>query len=511
MNQLLSMNPLFLRQVAGISLRFLSPETLSSLIPTAVVYFFAAWFDMYLPAAARPFWWLVVQSLLVGRFTLGAANGSFNSDLFEKFDWKQIPGYMVRYLAISLVWALPLMGLIYLSLPVGNLKVTDALSWIIEKVALSGTTPFIPDFAFWIVLLSITACTALPLLTAILAAQAKSPIHAFFPSLWKHPFKAGTSPLVLQVVFLGCIAGVFFLYLPVLGLASVLAYKASPTLGKIIGGVAIAFPFMSWPIIAGRLAGTWVHFHPIDPDIDLSVEDPDQIHAPPVIKATTAIPVVANVIASEPGAASAAPAPHPADPAPVPTSPTSAIAALSSDVDLAAEAIGKLRTLADTDPAGALKKLQAAKKKLADEPRILGLEVELILANGNKSKALSLAVPAVQALLKSPHHADIPPVFTALGKERHDLPWDSAQLDALVKVFTDVKDFKEAGWCAHTAELQTGNVGRAGKRLIQIADLATAAKDYESAKGLFKYYRKHHPDGPFASYVEKALEFIAKQ
>jgi hypothetical protein len=293
---------------------------------------------------------------------------------------------------------------------------------------------------------------------------------------------------------------VFFMYLPILGSVAVIAYHWNSTLGALFAGLTLALPMMSWPIIAGRLAGAWVYFHPLLSTPDLSLPEDKPIVAPVSLSQNSVQrpsdpPTVALFTIEDSK-------PHPV----VPTVPLQ-----EQPIENLDEPIAEITVLAESQIIEAAKKLVSLKKRYPEEPRILGLEVQLLIRLGHKSKAMSLAMPAIHALMKSPYSREIAPLFALLGKERHTLPWDATMLDLFVKVFLDVKDFREAGWCGHTAELQMGNVVRAGKRLVQIADAATAARDFESSVALLKYYIKHHPNGPFVEYAQKAVEFNQKQ
>jgi len=516
-----SLDPRFLRQIADTSIRFVHFETLSSLIPVVIVTLVAAFIDqvflIVFPGPIRAAWWLFVQSLLVGRFTLGAAEGRFNADVFDHFNYARLIPYMAKYLTLSAIWAVPIFGLLFILSPIDQIRISGLLEWLIAHVYLTGSEPFRPNFAFWLILLGITAGTLLPLLTAVLAALARTPIHAVFPSLWKHPFRTGAPALVVLVSFLGAITAVFILFLPFIGGASVIAYQLSPTLGSILGGFAILLPVMSWPIIAGRLAGTFVYFHPLTADADLQLTDPDEVHMPPVIqKGTQSISLSSSPAESLFDAPDMELAPFGEPAASAPEQPTEAQIAAQQRAERAAAAelddrIAAARILLESESIPAARAIVAIKKEHPDDPRVLGLEVLALAKIGHRPKALALAIPAVQALVQSPYSSEIPTLYHMLGKDRHTLPWDSTLLNLLVKVFLDAKDFKESGWCSHTCELQMGHVERAGKRLVQVADAATAARDFEAAVALYKYYLKNHPDGPFADYAKKAVEFNQKQ
>ena len=486
----------FLRLVHDISLRFIKPETLSNIFPLAIVCFLAGVVDQTLlirfPSPIRAFWWICVQSVLVGRYAISAKNGQFHADLFTSFPYRELPGFAIRFITISLFWAFPVGTILYFTMPLDQIRMSGILEWVIARVYLSGSEPFKPNFSYWVVLLGVFAGAVLPLFTTILSVQARSPIHAFFPSLWKHPFRAKTSPILILIAMLGSILAAFFLYLPLIGALAVLGFQFSPTLGKMLAGLAIATPCMAWPIIAGRLAGTWAHFHPLSEDADITLpDDEDEIVMPPVIKPTTgfaSIPIESQTISATPATSS------------------SQVEEMFLDGP-----IDEIRALIATDPLEAMKRLLSLKHMHPTEARLLGLEVQILLALNQHSKAFGLAISAVVALLKSPYSKSIPELYNLLGKERHSLPWEPETLDGLSRVFLEAKDFKEAGWCAHTGELQQGHSVRAGKRLVQIADAAAAAKDFTSAVGLLKYYIKHHPDGPFVDYAKKAVQFNQKQ
>lgn len=482
----------FLRLVQEICVRFISPETLSNILPIAVICFLAGMIDQTLlirfPGPVRAFWWIAVQSILVGRFAIAAKNGQFHADLFTRFPYRELIPYSVRFITLSLFWAFPIGTVLFLTLPLDEIRLSGLIEWLIARVYLSGSEPFKPSFSFWVLLLGIVAGVILPLLTAVLATMARSPVHAMFPSLWKHPFQAKTSPLVIVVAMLGSLAAAFFLYLPIIGALSVLAFHISPTLGKIFASLAIATPAMAWPIIAGRLAGTWVYFHPISEDADISLPtDEEEVIMPPILKATSS----QVTLAPEP-----------------PTSPVEPVDAFEVFLDTP---LDEIRAILPVEPLEAMKQLLQLKHTHPNEPRILGLEVQILIALNQRSKASNLAINAVVALLKSPYSKEAVAVYNSLGKDRHSLPWENETLDQMSRLFLEAKDFKEAGWCAHTCELQQGHSVRAGKRIVQVADAAAAAKDFSSAVGLLKYYVKHHPDGPFVDYARKAIEFNQKQ
>ena len=509
MQNIRTLDPRFLRQVADIGLRFIAPETLSSLIPVSLYFLLAGIVDQVFlisyPSPVRAFWWLVVQSIVVGRFALAARDGHFHADLFEKFAYRKLPGFALRYIVVSLIWAVPVGGLLFLNMPIADIRLTGLLEWLISNVYLAGSQPFSPDLGFWLLLLALSSFAFLPLLCAVLATQAKSPAHFLFPSLWKHTFQSTTPLLILPMAFLGAMLVAFFLYLPLLGAAAVIAFHVSRTLGTLLAGLTLALPIMSWPIIGGRLAGTWVYFHPLQSEPDLSIPQDEEIVFPAsLLRPTTSIAVESPTVELF-----TIPGPQPATQLP-PVPEVNSLQAEQGFENLDGP-LAEITVEAETQILEAAKKLVALKKKYPEEPRILGLEVQLLIRLGHKSKAMSLAMPAVLALMKSPYNREIAPLFVLLGKERHTLPWDATMLDMFVKVFLEVKDFKEAGWCGHTCELQLGNVARAGKRLVQIADAATAARDYESSVALLKYYIKHHPDGPFVEYAQKSVEFNLKQ
>jgi hypothetical protein len=485
MKKLFALDPQFLRQISEISLRFVSPVTLLNVITVAGIVFIAGLIDqlllIHLSGPFRAAWWVLIQALLVGRYTLAASEGSFHSDIFDSFSHEKLPGFMLRYILISLVWIIPLGILVFGFIPVQQLRLTGVTEWLISEVFLTGSMPFSPNFTFWLTLLGISLGGIFPVYSAILAGISRSPAQVLQPSLWKHPFQNGAPPVLVLIAMLGSLATVFLLYLPWVGGIALLAFQASRTLGGIIASLAILFPLMSWPIIAGRLAGTWAFFHPLPVEDELFTAKADLQEAKPsMLRPTLIVPTLS-----------------PAPPVPPQEDLGTLLLPVYSDLD--------------TNPTQAFGVLLGLKKRFPDDARVLGLELRLLLKFGHRPKAMSLAMVAVQALVKSPYGAEIVPIFQALGKDRHTLPWDSTMLDLLAKVFMDAKDFKEAGWCAHTSELQMGNSARAGKRLVQIADAASAGKYFESSVGLLKYYMKNHPDGPFVEYARKAAEFNQKQ
>ncbi|HSQ42972.1 MAG TPA: hypothetical protein VLM37_11895 [Fibrobacteraceae bacterium] len=159
-------------------------------------------------------------------------------------------------------------------------------------------------------------------------------------------------------------------------------------------------------------------------------------------------------------------------------------------------------------PLDALRALLVLKKKAPQDFHLQILEIRLLMRLGYEKHALDLACSKIQSLVGGPEAPKISELFRALGKNRHFLPWSSPVLEQLAKLFLSIKDYREAGWCIHQAELQLGNGDRAEKRLIQIADQAMAAQDISGATGLFKYYLANHSKGPFGDYAHKAIRFL---
>jgi len=263
-------DPAYFQKATQVSVRFLHYETLASLVPMVLVLVPAGFLLKSLwvnaPNILAIAWLWFVMGLLVGRFAIASARGRFHADFFEAFPYYELPSYTIRYLTASVVWGIPL----YLMADRFDLaKVTWKL-----------------DFNFWLALLTISALSILPLLSAILATMGRSPLHIFMPSLWKHMLRMDNNVWGVVVGQLGALSTAGLLYLPLLGLLSLIAGLVSPTLSQYLAYFPIILPLLSWPIIAGRLAGVWVHFHPVPPEADLILPDPDaaieltEIHVP---------------------------------------------------------------------------------------------------------------------------------------------------------------------------------------------------------------------------------------
>jgi len=265
-----STDPVYFQKATQVSVRFLHYETLVSLVPMVLVLVPAGFLLKSLwvnaPNILAIAWIWFVMGLLVGRFAIASARGRFHADFFEAFPYYELPSYTIRYLTASVVWGIPL----YL---------------LADRFDLAKVTWKL-DFNFWLALLTISALSILPLLSAIVATMGRSPLHIFMPSLWKHMLRMDNNVWGVVVAQLGALSTAGLLYLPLLGLLSLIAGLVSPTLSQYLAYFPILLPLLSWPIIAGRLAGVWVHYHPVPPEADLILPDPDaaieltEIHVP---------------------------------------------------------------------------------------------------------------------------------------------------------------------------------------------------------------------------------------
>ncbi len=265
-----STDPVYFQKATQVSVRFLHYETLASLVPMVLVLVPAGFLLKSLwvnaPTILAIAWIWFVMGLLVGRFAIASARGRFHADFFEAFPYYELPSYTIRYLTASVVWGIPL----YL---------------LADRFDLAKVTWKL-DFNFWLALLTISALSILPLLSAIVATMGRSPLHIFMPSLWKHMLRMDNNVWGVVVAQLGALSTAGLLYLPLLGLLSLIAGLVSPTLSQYLAYFPILLPLLSWPIIAGRLAGVWVYYHPVPPEADLILPDPDaaieltEIHVP---------------------------------------------------------------------------------------------------------------------------------------------------------------------------------------------------------------------------------------
>lgn len=483
-------NQVFFQQMGEVPVHFVLPETLISLIPVALFSVIGIFIDRLLfselPWMVHIVWGILIQGIVAGRFALASLSGKQHAEIFESFNrWSELPGFVLRFFILTSIWVTVLSVAILSSLPTEELERVGVVEWVIRNIYLTGSHPFNPGFQFFLILFSLTAILLLPLFSVLLTTLTHNPIHLFFPRFWIHLLKNPIRLFSVLVSYMGGLALPSFLYLPILGGGAILTFQISPTLGKLIAMTALTMPIISWPVLAGRLAGNYVRQHPMPREHLPELINNHEIVPPPVIRPTQAMFTLSA-------------ANHEGIPSPQPPIQVE-------------EEVQRLEALFLQAPAQAILQLEKLRRAYAEEPQLLVLETDLRLKQGDLEQAFTLA-PATLDWYQE-QHLTTPAVelFLKFGKQRHMLNLSPAALDLLARGFMEQKNFKEAGWCAHTAEIQRSDPERAEKRLIQIADSASAAKDFVSASGLFKYYLAKHPNGPFQDYASKALDFNVSQ
>lgn len=475
----------FAQELRDIPARFVSIETVFNVIPLVIItVIFVVLQRLIAPDLALP---LVValgiflSSLFIARYAIGALSGKPHADLYERFPVAQLPFFAVLQGLITILWIIPLAVLILYLIPIDEIMKIGFLEWFVHNMYLSGAQPYNPSLLLVVVLFGVSGFFVAPLYTAIVTAYTTIYGLSNIINSFLFPLKYHRNFISTLAAHLGATGITFFYSLPFVSIFAILGYSASPTLSKLIVLLGLSFPFLAWPVIIGRLAGTFVRRNPLDIYMHNNLENPgreaDYLESA-AERPTIGMPVIKPEVAQTP--------------------------------NLTPQIKDALKT-SKSNPKAALEVVLRLKSEHPNDASVLVAEIKILLLLNQMHKAKDLAPAAFEALKEISADNYATQLFFLFDKERHSINLSPSILDFLGRAFIKQNEYREAGWCLHTSLVLNGKIAEAGKKLIEVADAANQAKDQESAMGLFKYYIKSHPGGPLADYASDSLQYIIRQ
>ena len=421
----------FANELKEVPARFAGVETLFNIIPLFIISIFF-WvmqqlFFNTLPLPLTATFWIILQSLFISRYTIGSLSGNPHADLYQKFPIMHLPFFTMMQSLLTLFWTLPITVLVLTLVPIEEIMGVGFLEWFVHNMYLSGTQPFNPNILFIVLLFGVSAFFLLPLYTAIITSYSSLYGLSHIINIMLFPFKHGKNLLSTFAAHLGSTFLPMFLYLPFVGIAAFLGYNASPTLGKLIAVTGITLPFFAWPIIIGRLAGSFARNHPLDLGEAKKVSN----------NAKTPIRQEAE------------------------QRPTIGMPTIKPEQEQSLNLTPKIREIlknSKINPKNALEQITNLKAQHPEDASVLVAEIKILMLLGKLYRSKELAPIAFEALEKAKAGNFATQLFLLFEKERHSINLSPTTLSFIGNNFLKQKDFREAGWCLHTASALDGKI-----------------------------------------------------
>lgn len=452
------------------------PSTFLTLIPVfiywAVIGFVLSLLTLKVHPAVVGGLLLIAAGALVGRFALPASRGDLHAGFFDPQGYRdsgELIHYGLRYLALTVIWAVPAGGLAYLGAQGAGAEMMGGGMASLFSMGWRGA----------IFLVVFVIAFAGPVLSFFVAAITSSIGELVRPDPWLWLVVTRRRDLI---VFLSSAMGgllVFtMLYAVPLGLVIIVLASMSPELAIVAVGVLYFAPAAASPVLVGRLIGAFV-----------VGEDPlDGDEAPARTLVLDAVGGESEPQVTSSGSAS--------------SSGTSVSLSAMPSTLRAGVVITRVQKISPSQMPDALFSVKA---KLDARPDDLEAHFEYMLLlrrNRQVEEFQQVAQKAISLALDKGDGKAAIVIFRSLQKYRDCLKQDTRVMRELKGLFQETTQYADLAW----SELSLGDLAGSEleRRLIEIAESASQAGKSEDALAIYNLLLETFPGSNFKEFVEKA-------
>ena len=441
----------------------------------------------------------IVMAAALARFALNGYSGEFRGTILSTAGgtWPQTLMVAGRYLALQLLWAVPVFLL-------GWSAIAPALRPETNTIAISpfaaGTMPpprtngaaallpilgalASPSF-LWSIGLMFFGMLLLPAVFLIVAVRSEKFGDIFSPALWRAVFGGRLGDLyTLYAVQAGGVMMGMVVTAPLV----ILGFAGGSELGFLALIVAMGFLAGLMVTLTGRLCGFFAFGEESPPAAH------GRLHAAPAPGGGTRGTAAPEVYGGDPGAADAA------DGAPEGESP------LPPLLDAPHRAAAARRRF-ETDRDGAIAELQGLCAQHAPSPQILHALALMLQAAGKIEAGPEVARAAIALCLKRGHTALAAEAYAAWWKQSKGLGLTGEQIDLLATTLLKSGDLAQATTAFGVALNLDHGDRKAIKGLMQIADhrLHREGKPKDAAR-IYTFLLQYASGSPFAEDMKRGL------
>lgn len=452
-----------------------------------------------------------VIAVALARFALSGMAGETRGTIFSSAcgSWPEAVVLGGRYLALNLLWAVPLIGIAWAIL--GTAGDTVALGGgsdpgqAASSMTAGGPFTFMPPIllammskGFLLTASLFLFCAALfPPLTLIVALRAGRFADIVSPVVWRACFDGRLGDLYLiYAVHGGGLCTLLIVAIPAL----VLGFAAAPAIGWIFLTIGMAFGGGLAVTLLGRLCGFFAFGEelessaarrsPLPERHEAAVQHPT-IHRAEVQHSMPSVPDSA-------GAPSAGAPPGEAEPGAVDPSGKPPL------IDPAGR-VAAARRRFEQDRDGALSELRDMEQQHAPSPQVRHALTLCLHQAGRAGEALAAARSAIPLCLERGNVALAAEIFALLWRQARELGLDRDQIDAVATALAKSGDSAHAITAFGMALSMDRADRRAIKGLLQLADRRQHDGHPKDAVRIYTFLLQYAADTPFADDMRRGL------
>lgn len=469
---------------------FLRPRIFLTLIPVWIYWGVIGYAGYLVGRFVHPLmtevFLMVGLAALIGRFAIPATQGDLDAGFFDfnnNLDSGDLVGFGFRYLVSVLTWALPIGGVVALTirnrgpemlmgLAFGSIGIEGAIVLVAVAASFIGTHTSVIIATGTTTIGEVLRLSHLKLILV----ERRADFVAFIAS-----------------VFGGLITFCIVYSLPFAVIAYLIASR-SPDTGAWFTGMCSLIPFSIAPVLIGRLAGAFVVG-------EESIRGTSNETAVKTILGTPSAPVIASGAEIPSGVASSYPGGERSGATNEPKTAPKRRCAFDPGV-----AIAKLKKLTPENLAG---ELAASSQLYSKNKRNLAQAYEYMLMlrrAGDDDSAVTVATAAMQICLANADTHTAAIFFHSLQQKRFEVKFDAEQCEMMAAHFRNETHYREAAWFSAGAGVKEGQDGvELQRQLIAIAEAASAAMKHSDAVFIYKDILQRFPQSNFADYVKKQI------
>jgi hypothetical protein len=468
---------------------FLLPTTFFSALPVLILFAVLGYGVTFLKGNAQilvaPVMFIAYVAV-VGRFALAARQGEFAGGFFGGDGSEGLPGFVGRYLVLTLAWSIPLGLIVYLALDRETLFFammalfpTDVMLPGGGRLQSIGPTPFeMMQGGAAVLLLPVVALAALlmPTLSLVVATRADTLSEALGRECWGWLLSDRRADLpVFYAALIGGMVVFLGVYLLPFAFIVFFSFKLSLQMGVGVSSFLYLLGIAATPILLGRMCGAFVAG---EGGLDAEGEDALAHESAPPVYYRAEPPVASEpppVIEKKPG------------------------------FD---EILAKVRAVPADGLAGEIAK---AEGKLAARPRDPHTAAELSLLykkSGAGDKALKMAAQAITLAVSDGFSEIGVMLFRGYAKERAALGLNAQTLEIVGNILLKQGAVLDAGWCLHESASLGGDAVKAQKKLLHVASVAEESGKLAEAVSLYDFFIAKYPDSPLVQFARQGKERV---
>lgn len=420
---------------------------------------------------------IAASSLLIGRFALASSRGEIMSGFFNDVPFSESLAFAGRYCIYTVLWMIPVVLISWLMFS------NSSGLMMLNASSLSGPAIVQAGFHGFVLLLLTVFSILMPTISCILSTYTETYNEVFTtqPISWLYHERLDD----LIPFFAGIIGGVFvfwLVYIIPFILVAMIAFKISMGFGMTVSGFIYALPFLSSPIIIGRMSGAFVMGDYVISDEDLAPAEAmsPQMNVAPSLGAAGVSAATVQQQEQE----------------------------THFDVNAVREHITQLSA---EQMQKELPSIEIKRSAHPDNPSNLLSLAYMYQRLDRKTDAAKVVMQSLRYTMTHNLHPATAIIFKDFSRIKSNISLAPEELALLSDILVKAKNYLDAVWCVHQLLKAQPDDLPLQKKVIAIADAAKRGGQAKQAFSIYAHFMKNFPQSTLLEYAKEAVQELNRQ